>query len=78
MHGTYGTRWVDYKSPSRYSLTAAQRLKWPIWDAYGVGIWIMTAATDDEYRKLFEEANWRQYWKPSYGPTVDALLDEVR
>ena len=66
MHLEHGDRWVDYKNPHDYEFTRAQRIKWPIWEQHGVGIWILTGWTDDEYDKLFEPPNWRQYWKPKY------------
>lgn len=75
-HVEHGHRWVDTKVKGRYSLTKAQRIKWPKWEEHGVGIWILTGATDGDYAKLFELPNWRDYWKPSYGrlPDVDAEL----
>jgi hypothetical protein len=50
-----------------------------VWEAFGIGIWILTAATQAEYDKLFRPPNWRAYWKKSWGeaPDVDALLDEL-
>lgn len=76
-----GERWVDVKHHKRYSFTKAQKLKWPYWDSEGVGIWILTAATQEEYDKLFAPPNWRDYWKDSWAlPTqddIDALLDEL-
>lgn len=75
FHREYGQRWIDYKQPVRNSLTAAQQKEWPEWDAHGVGIWIMTAATDAEYKKLFETPNWRAFWRARYGPQdIDVLL----
>lgn len=78
-HFDYGTRWVDLKNPVAYEFTKAQRQKWPLWAKHGVGIWIITAATDEEYRKLFQPPNWREYWKDKYDeePTIDELLDEL-
>jgi len=78
-HPKWGDRWIDCKQPKNYTFTKAHRLKWPVWDSYGVGIWILTAATQEEYDKLFAPPNWRQYWKPSWGkiPDIDALLDEL-
>lgn len=75
----HGVRWIDCKAPGRYTFTKAQKLKWPVWDHYGVGIWILTAATQAEYDKLFSPPNWRQYWKPSWGeiPDIETLLQEI-
>jgi len=78
-HKEYGTRWVDLKNPVAYEFTTAQRQKWPKWHDNGIGIWIITAATDEEYAKLFKPPNWRDYWKPKYDeePTIDELLEEL-
>ncbi len=78
-HLDYGSRWIDLKNPVAYEFTTAQRQKWPVWAKYGVGIWIITAATDEEYRKLFQPPNWKDYWKSKYDeePTIDQLLDEL-
>lgn len=65
-HKKYGTRFLDIKNPISYNFTAAQRWKWPIWDKFGIGIWIITAATEEEYQKLFKDPNWKDYWKESY------------
>jgi hypothetical protein len=81
FHPKWDYRWVDVKHPVRYTFTKAQRRKWPIWDRYGVGIWILTAANQEEYDKLFAPPNWQQYWKDSWSlPTVgdiDRMLDEL-
>jgi len=66
MHPKHGTRWVDLKNPIDYEFTAAQILKWPIWEAHGVKLWIITGWSDEEYDKLFHPPNWREYWKPKY------------
>lgn len=77
----FGERWVDVKHPEKYSFTKAQRIKWPHWDNKGIGIWILTAATQFEYDKLFAPPNWKDYWKPSWRvPTqddIDTMLDEL-
>lgn len=72
-------RWIDCKSPDKYTFTKAQKIKWPIWDACGIGIWILTAANQAEYDRLFQPPNWRDYWKASWGnvPDIDTLLDEL-
>jgi hypothetical protein len=79
MHEKWGERWIDVKQPKHYSFTKAQRRKWPQWAAKGTGIWILTAATQEEYDKLFGPPNWKNYWKESWGqvPDIDALLDEL-
>lgn len=79
FHRKWGYRWVDCKVKGRYSFTKAQKIKWPIWEGHGVGIWILTAATQEEYDKLFQPPNMRDYWKPSWGelPDIDKLLDEI-
>lgn len=79
-HKRWGTRWLDVKRPgSKYSFTKAQKRKWPILDAFGVGIWILTAATQAQYDLLFKPPNWKDFWKESWGiiPDIDALLDEL-
>jgi len=76
-----GTRWVEVKRPTTYTFTLRQRQRWPVWDEFGIGIWILTAATQEEYDKLFKPANWRDFWKEEFRvPTqedIDAMLDEV-
>ena len=71
-HKKYGTRWVDCKNPDMYTFTPAQKIKWPLWDSFGVGIWILTAATKTEYDKLFAPPNWRDYWKPEWTEEAEA------
>jgi hypothetical protein len=74
----FGSRWIDVKAPGKYSFTKAQRRKWPVWDSVGIGIWILTGANQTEYDKLFAAANWRDYWKDSWGsPDIDSLIDEL-
>jgi hypothetical protein len=77
-----GHRWVDVKQPKKYTFTKAQRIKWPTWERAGNGIWIMVAATQEEYDKLFAPPNWLEYWKDSWSmPTeeeMDSLLDTIR
>lgn len=78
-HPKWSYRWIDCKQPKKYSFTKAQKQKWPKWEKSGVGIWILTAGTQEEYDKLFAPPNWRQFWKPSWGqlPDVDALIEEL-
>lgn len=77
-HRTLGHRWVDVKVDGHYQFTRAQRQTWPVWDDFGVGIWILTDATQAEYDKLFAPPNWRDYWKPGYEPVdIESLLKEL-
>ncbi len=79
-HRKYGERWIDVKQPGgNYTFTNAQKQKWPVWESFRVGIWILVAATQAEYDKLFQPPNWRDFWKPQWGriPDIDALLDEI-
>jgi len=60
-HLKYGQRWVEVKNPLKYEFTAAQRETFPKMSAHGVGIWVVTAATEEEYKKLFQQPNWYFY-----------------
>lgn len=57
-HRRYGARWIEVKNGEAYSFTPAQMEFFPKLSAAGVGVWILTAATDHEYEKLFSPANW--------------------
>jgi hypothetical protein len=79
-HKKYGFRWLDIKRPVGHSLTKAQIQKWPQWESTELGVWIMTAASEEEYKKLFGPPNFRAYWKPSYDKhlrSLDSILDEI-
>jgi len=81
-HPKWGCRWIDVKNPGKYSFTKAQRIKWPQWESYRLGIWILTAANQTEYDKLFAAPNFRNYWKKSWGPIptqdeINKLLDAI-
>ena len=80
-HMKWGQRWVEVKRPKDYSFTRRQRQKFPQWEKAGIGIWILTAATQEQYDLLFQPPNWRDFWRPSFAvPTkadVDAMIDEM-
>jgi hypothetical protein len=80
-HTKWGMRWVEVKRPEGYSFTRRQRQKWPEWEKAGIGIWILTAATQEQYDLLFRAPNWQAFWRPSFAvPTtadIDAMLDEL-
>lgn len=77
-HKEYGQRWIEVKNESRYDFTRAQKLKFPVLDSFGIGIWVLVAATEIEYDKLFKPPNWKDYWKTRYGAiNIDELLDDL-
>lgn len=77
-HPKWGSRWVDVKVAGQYSFTKAQKIKWPLWETYKLGIWILTEATQEEYDKLFAPPNWRDFWKPSWElPDLEKLIRDV-
>lgn len=60
-HLRYGARWIEVKNPLAYSFTPAQLEFFPKLTAVGIGVWILVAATDAEYKKLFGPPNWYTY-----------------
>ncbi len=80
-HKKWGERWLDVKNPTQYSFTKAQKIKWPLWEQHGCGIWILIAATQEEYNKLFAPPNWRDYVKKPWNiPSqieIDKMLEEI-
>lgn len=60
-HTRYGQRWVEIKLPKGSRFTAAQLEDFPKICANGSGVWIMLAATESEYEKLFKKPNWYVY-----------------
>lgn len=75
-HKDFGHRWIEVKNLDAFSFTPAQRRWFPLMDkgAQPMKIWILVAATEDEYRKLFQEPNWYIYM---YG-TVSGRKGEKR
>jgi hypothetical protein len=80
-HKKWAQRWVEVKRPNQYSFTLRQRQKWPEWEKASIGIWILTAATQEQYDLLFGPPNWRQFWRSSFQTPskadVDAMIDEL-
>jgi len=71
-HPKHGSRWLEVKKDKvHYTFTKAQKIKFPIWEKYNLGIWIMVEATEEEYDKLFGPPNWRDYWKDSWTKEMD-------
>ena len=60
-HSRFGTRWIEVKNPAKYAFTPAQMDTFPDFARHGVGVWVLIAATDTEYQKLFRPANWHTY-----------------
>ena len=62
-HPRYGQRWIEVKRPKMAGgkFTAAQLRDFPQFCANGCGVWVLTAATDSEYQKLFSDCNWWHY-----------------
>jgi hypothetical protein len=56
-HKSYGSRWVEVKVPP-VKFEASQLEFFPQLASVGIGVWVLVAATDDEYTKLFQPANW--------------------
>lgn len=63
-HKDYGPRWIEVKLPmmkgSRW--TGAQQIEFPRMVDNGSPIWILTAADEAEYRKLFLPSNFYYYF----------------
>lgn len=60
-HSKYGPRWIEVKNPKSYKFTPAQMEDFQKFSANGTGIWVLVAATEDEYKKLFKRPNWFVY-----------------
>jgi len=62
-HHDYRARWIEVKNPTAYRFTGAQLRDFPRFSAAGAGIWILVAATESEYQKLFGPENWFSFLK---------------
>lgn len=62
-HYKYRIRWIEVKLPDMKGshFTNAQLETFPKMVANGAGIWILTAATEEEYAKLFKPSNFHVY-----------------
>lgn len=61
-HRNYGMRWVEVKNPDKFSFTPAQLRDFPQFSAVQCGIWILTGANEEQYKKLFLPPNWYQFF----------------
>lgn len=60
-HSKFGIRWTEIKNPGKFAFTPAQIDTFPKMIANGAGVWIITAATEEEYAKLFQPCNYWHY-----------------
>lgn len=62
-HHRYGIRLIEIKKPGMIGsrFTAAQLEVFPRLVAAGAGVWVLTAPTEEEYKKLFKPCNWYLY-----------------
>jgi hypothetical protein len=61
-HSMYGIRWIEVKKPKGYCFTPAQMDNFPKMCANGSGVWIMTEASESQYRfVLTKPCNWHLY-----------------
>lgn len=65
-HATWRQRWIEVKVAERFSFTKAQLRDYPLMVANGSPIWIMTEATDAEYKKLFGPHNLHEFLAAYY------------
>lgn len=61
-HSKYGIRLVEVKLPGMVGsyFTAAQLEIFPKLCANGAGVWVLTGATEKEYRRLFDQRNYHE------------------
>ncbi len=62
-HKVHGQRWIEVKLPDMKGskFTKAQVDTFPLFSQNGSPIWILTGATESEYKKLFQPENWLGY-----------------
>lgn len=53
----YRMKWVEVKNPLKYKFEMSQLHNFP----HMGPVWVMTAATEAEYKKLFLPPNWTTY-----------------
>lgn len=77
-HNKYGTRFVELKNESHFVFTTAQKWKFPLLMDNGCGIWILTEASDDQYKRLFAPPNLWDYLDRSDCLNQEALDDLLK
>jgi hypothetical protein len=63
-HKKHGQRWIEIKNPESYSFTDAQIQTFVEWTECRIPFYILTAATEREYQKLFGKPNFVEYYHP--------------
>jgi len=57
FHKKYGIRLIEIKNPISFHFTAAQLIEFPKIISHGTPIYILTAANDENYKRLFGPSN---------------------
>lgn len=67
-HKVYGYRWIEVKLPEMKGskFTPAQLQEFPKLVTHGSQVWILTAATQAEYDKLFKKGNLWVYMQEKH------------
>jgi hypothetical protein len=66
-HPTFGQRMIEVKKATLFSFTPAQIKKFPLLKAHGTQIWILTDATEEQYKLLFKPCNLDEFLTCYYG-----------
>ena len=63
---TLGQRWVELKRPEVGRYTKDQLATFPLIEKAGIGVWVMTDATDAQYKMVVSSPpNWRDFLRKS-------------
>lgn len=59
----YGARWIEVKLPEMKGskFTDAQKITFPLLEAHGTKVFILTGADEHNYKKLFKPSNLALY-----------------
>jgi hypothetical protein len=79
-HKDFGMRFIEVKYEDKYHFTQAQKCKFPLLMDHGMGIWILTEASKEQYDRLFTTPNLWDYLKRSDCPSeddIDRLMQEI-
>lgn len=60
-HAVWGQRWIEVKVADAFEFTPAQLLKFPVFEAHGAKIWVLTEADDKQYELLFKRSNLQEF-----------------